>query len=352
MFSDDKDDKDDKYVQTEEADFIDNTFPALCDDLACQSKPEIPVDETLLRTIVRSAKIPIHVFRVDVPSDEFPDHFKMVPRFSYFESLASAILKNNDCDYVFTYNGVRCDDRFPVGISYDLFDPDEIPWRLVLERKPGKRKDFERLHMNSLKYAEYIETGNVTRINNFSREQYATIHRDILQETFQCADTLEAIRNRDAIVAVRIHFSDGSSFVRKMSGDSSIYGVVQGILVSKVRVKDVLYLKQVDNWLHVCLPNAIADVSKYIQDRKITVCFRSVASTPMIVKNIVKIPLSSTIEICRNYVSEKISKKSSVELCFYVEGLFRVYDEEPLFNMCLDEANKLTLYYSLGEAWT
>lgn len=211
--------------------------------------------------------------------------------------------------------------------------------------------------MNSLKYAEYIETGNVTRINNFSREQYAIIHRDILQETFECQDTYKAIKDRSDNVAVRIHFSDGSSFVRKMTGDSSLYGMIQGILVSKVRVKDVLYLKQVDNWLHVCLPNAVADVSRYMGDRKITVTFRSVASTPMIVKNVVKIPVASSIKTCKDYVRKKMSRSlmeptnPNVELYFYLEGLFWVSDEEPLYNLCLDEANRLTLYYSIGEAW-
>src|SRR5690349_25091516 len=128
-------DEDNAFTQpVGEADFIDNIQEAMCFSLTSNLDSDASeIKDPLLRSIIRSAKIPIHVCLTNATlgKEEIRDHFKMVPRFSYFDSLASYILRNNDCNYIFRYNGILCDDRFPVGVVYDLLDPDEIPWKLM-----------------------------------------------------------------------------------------------------------------------------------------------------------------------------------------------------------------------------
>jgi hypothetical protein len=311
-----------------------------------------------IRSIVTRAKIPIHVTIDRAISDSLGidtrDVFKMIPRFSYFDSLASNLLRNNECDFAFYYHGVRCDDRYPVGVIYDILNPIEIPWSLTLKRLTGKRKKSEQIHMNAFKYAEYLETGNIARINHLSKVQCLALQRDITSERFDCEHTF--IKNRRvSALAVRIHFSDGISFVRKMPLDAPIYGIVQGILISNVRVGDIVYLKQVDGWLHISIPTAVPDISDFVQTRKVTVTFRAVASTPMIVHNVIKLSIGETIGICAEYIRQNLQLRNndqdSNNIYLYVEGMFLADEQEPLYNLCLDDSDQMTLYYSLKEAW-
>jgi len=300
-----------------------------------------------IRKMVTNAKIPVHVVY------EGKESFKMVPRFSYFDSIATMILQNNDCNFSFIYRYADgretvCDDRFSVGIVYDMIDPDTLPWRIELRRAEGSRKDYQQHHINALKQAEYLETGSISGISNLSKQQYRKIHSDIQHEEFTCPFTYDLSRER-AKVATRIHFADGTSLVRRMDQNDSVFGIIQGIPVSHVRLKDILYLKNVDNWMHICFPNASVNASNYISSKKLLVTFRAVGSTPQIAKNVVKISSASTIGTCKEYVQKLLSAET--QLFFYFEGLFSTEDAEILYNLCPDGVDRLSLFYSIDQAW-
>jgi hypothetical protein len=341
----------------------DSTAGSSGDDTEDIFSPETKiVTNSAIRTLIKNARIPVHIIY------EGKDYFKMIPRFSYFDATATSITLNNSCNFAFIYrlkdktDEITCDDRFTVGISYDMIDPDTLPWKLELRKLPGKRRDFQKLHMNALKHAEYIEKGNISRISNLSKQQYQDIQKDIYLETFDCphageneigsSNSNKGNKKRQPI-ATRIHFSDGTSLVRKMDKKDSVYGIIQGILVSHVRAGDIPYMKNVDNWLHICFPNAKANVPQCINSRKITITFRSVGSTPMIIQNIIRISSVSTISFCNEYVLKKLGKSvaDGTKLYFYLDGLFLVDDKETLYNLCFENCDKISLYYSDGEAW-
>lgn len=332
------------------------------------------VDNDDIRDLVRNARIPIHVVYTTNKEGVAQDHFRMVPRFSYFDALATSILKNNSCDYSFIYRWKdgserTCDKRFSVGVVYDLMDPDTLPWKLTLRKhdvpsddivteneNDGRLCGFKR-HLNAIKHAEYLEHGNVTRITSLSKKDISEIERDILSETFLCPHIYQG-QHTSKVVAVRIHFADGTSVVRKMGVSDSVYGIIQGIVVSRVRVGDIIYLKDVDNWIHICFPNATPELGNFIKEKKVTVTFRSVGSTPMILQNVVRLSSVATITACLEYVAGKLKiwTKSSMEpisLHFYLDGMLSVSTEEPLYNLCLDDSPscRMTLYYSIGDAW-
>lgn len=306
-----------------------------------------------IRKLVKNARIPVHVI--------YNGHnfFKMVSRFSYFDSLATTIMRNNSCNFEVFYrskegNMIRCDLRYTIGICYDMIDPDTLPWKLDLNKLPGERRDIQKMHMNVLKHSHYLEYGNVTHLSNLSKSQYVDIQRDMLNEIFECPHVTLNSNGQNNPIATRIHFSDGSSLVRKMCTNDSVYGIIQGILVSHVRAGDITYLKNVDNWLHICLPNAKASIQQYINKDKITITFRSVGSTPMITKNIIKISSLSTIAACGAYILKKLGSNvvyNSTKLQFYLDGLFLVDEQESIYNLTLDDSDRLSLYYSIGDAW-
>jgi len=300
----------------------------------------------------------------------------MVPRFAYFDTLATSILKNNTCDFSFIYrsknNTTTCDKRYSIGVIYDLIDPDTLPWKLTLQKETtSSRVNRFKEHLNAVKHADYIERGNVSRITALSRKQISIIERDIVTEQFDCpyiydannANVVNNVNNANGNdvnrhhVAVRIHFADDTSIVRRMKPSESIYGIIQGIVVSRVRIGDILYMKDVDNWMHICFPNATPIIG-HIKEKKVMVTFLSVGSTPMIRQNVVRLSSTATISACVEYIKRKLqldddSDGNTTNLQLYLDGNVSVHPQEALYNLCLNDnvPCRVTLYYSIGDAW-
>jgi len=304
------------------------------------------VDDDEIRDLVRSARIPVHV------TYENREYFKMVARLSYFDALATSILNNNECRFSFLYrskNGemIECDPRFPVGVAYDVLDPDQVPWRLALVKTTGTRVRFEKLYINALKHAEYVEENGVSRISALSRTECDRMYRSMQMETYDDRHAQTSFS-----VATRFHFSDGKTLVKRMKSNATVFGMVQGILISQVKLQEVRYLKYADNWMHICFPNASTDVEQAMKNRKIQVVFRSVGSAPIVRKNVVRLSATSTASACSTYVRKNLNLSSSARVYLYLNGLFAVHDDETLYNLCTeDDQEGITLYYSLSEAW-
>jgi hypothetical protein len=308
--------------------------------------------KNMIRKQVIISKIPVHIIYSGT------DYFKMVSRFSYMDTLATLILKNNSCGFNFFYNNKKLNEKYPIGVLYDLSDPDMLPWKLVLlKNETDLRPDFSMIHLNALKHAEYLETGNIARLTNMSKIQHMQLMRDVSLEKYTNPFILsppDPLRK----VAIRIHFSDGQSLVICNKQNAFIYGIIQGILVEKTQLKHLIMLKNVDNWLHICFPNTITssnisvNIDEQNNNKDIIVTFRSVGSTPIIKNNIIRFNDSTTISNCKEYVSSCLGCNYIIGTMFlYMDGMFSVEDDEPLYNLTLRRKDNLILYYSLCDAW-
>jgi hypothetical protein len=275
--------------------------------------------------------------------------------------LATQILKNNSCGFRFLHKDTVLDERYSVGVLYDIRDPDVLPWELVLYKLDDcERRKAHEIHINALKHAEYVEIGNINVVNNMSRHDHVRLVRDLTMEKYDNPFMYREVPNERPI-ATRVHFSDGNSLIICNRPDVSVFGIVQGLLISKSRAGDLRMLKDVDNWLHICFPNAAAS-STETNDRnggnggnnsnKIVVTFRSVAATPLIKENVVRFPKLTTIKQCRQYIERRLGAQyDGRKLFLYVDGMFLAEEDESLLNIAMDKS-WTTLYYSTVEAWT
>ena len=337
-----------------------------------------------IRTMITSGRIPVHVVHNN------KDYFRNVPRMSYFSSLATSILLNNQCLFTFSLNAPNtretqtsntnniniCDDRFSIGVAYDLSDPSHLPWKLYLttskkddngngnslkenkkiyeetenvKETENERRDMFKEHTNNLRQAEFIETGNIARLNNMSVEEYKRMKKSIMHDNYDISNIF-TIPNKQ--VAVRYHFNDKETIVISHDMHKPLFGVCQGRVLWDVPAVNAIYLKDVDNFLHLCFPNAKAEINSELKE-PVIVTLRPVPGTLLIKDNIVKLSGESRLEVCENYVKKKLNLRGN--LFMYYDGLFLIDKNEPLYNLCVGgkcaKTRKLTIFYSISEAW-
>ena len=221
----------------------------------------------------------------------------------------------------------------------------------LVQRRREQRRDVSVMHMNALKHAEYIETGNVQRLTNMSKKQHLQLARDMSMGNY-ANEIVFPGPEPGRKIATRIHFSDGQSLVISNKPHSVLFGIIQGILVEKTKVENLLVLKSVDNWLHVCFPNTVTSTPLDTTNNEIVVTFRSVGSTPMIKNNVAQFKETATTATCEQYVIKQLGKHcEDGGLFLYVDGMFLAKRDEPLYNLTLRKKKTLTLYYSNKEAW-
>ncbi len=307
-------------------------------------------DDTLnnnIRQLVTSGTIPIHVIYDDT------DHFRKTPRLSYLHNLATTILMNNACDFEFRYGTFILNPLFPIGVLYDLVDCKTLPWEIHLRKLDTSRVNLADVHMNMIKHAEYLEKGTTSRISNFSKEQHKDIETCLIRDDFQ-SNLLFPYENINGLksIATRFHFKDGTSIVSLLDLDSTVFGICQGIILKNEQVKDILYLKSTDYWLHICFPNAYSTIIEEFNEinKKLTVTFRPVGNIAIIKDNLVVIPITTKITTCENYVRRKLNLAKHLRIFLYLDGLFQIFTNEYLFNITPNK-DKITLFYSVGEAW-
>ena len=345
-----------------------------------------------LRKKITSGSIPIHIIF------NGKDYFKICNRFSYFDALATSILKSDLKNFQFFYGEKLCDDKYSIGVCFDVMGCKNLPFTLMLRSfdKDTSRRDIFSEHLNSIKFAEYLEKEKLEKTVNLSKFNHNSITNMLMTEDFlntktmslfynnpyfiKCQDdeneidtktekkignnnNLEkdkSIENNDLVtrlnneknrlkcIATRYHFKDGTTIVVKTPENSRIFGICQGILLPNIMAKDAYVLKDIDNWLHISFSNATSTALQEYKSKKITIVFRPIGGTKIIKDSTIIITITSKVHICENYLKEKLCFSKRVFL--YLEGLFLIDPEEYLFNISMSK-EKITISYSLVEAW-
>jgi hypothetical protein len=326
-------------------------------------------EKMLLRQMIQLGSVPICV---EYDGNEY---YRIVQRMSFFDALATDILRNNSSAFTFmTEDGRLCQRVYPVGVAIDALwshVPHEgFPRRIKLyKHDQEQRSSFSKMFMSSCKHADYVNLGNTSRIDKLpkrSSERISTYVENSAPSLFSLSFfSLDKGCQRE-YVAIRYHFYDGT-VVRKISMNDRIpmpqdgNVVIHGIPVPKeLTGKDAVLFTDLDQWVHIIVRNgSLSSFIGSVTDR-IRVQFLSAGATAMIKGNIVLVSENRTVAFCKEYISRKLlggeidgekkMKMKSNHLYIYSDATFRVHDDELLHSLALGR-KKLVLYYSLSEVW-
>lgn len=294
-----------------------------------------------VNSLIYEGSIPAAITHNDVT------YYKIIQRGSYFDHLATQILRNNTVSYSVMYEHKVLPLDFPVGVAYDLSGVRELPWKIEIHVKdPSQTRESSRdLLLGALRHAEYVTRGYVKDTIRFTKDQLRDLDHQVTsgngvykEERSTAMDSLEN-------VAVRFHFGNGLSKVQSLTPDDTVFGIVQGILLSPSKAKYITSLKHSDNWLHVVLPNA-----KTPMERDSPVCIKlvSVGSTPILKNDILRVSKTKTCGSCMEYIAKKLQFRGRIYM--YVDGIVPMLPSDTIGNYVINK-DKITVYYSIEKAW-
>ena len=303
--------------------------------------------EEQIHNVIKKGSLPIEI------SYDGTVYFKMIHRLSYFDNLATLILRNNECNYNFIYNGKILSKRFTIGVAYDLSSPENLPWTITLTKEKGKRFDYVKHHIMSMKHAEYLQVGNIQKFTNLSKYQHKKLEHVIKCSLWNDPSLDTFISSNNQFTPCRFHFKDGKTKVALMKKDDKIFGICQGILIPKLKVGSLTLFKSIDNWIHVVYPNAMLKMDDN-NSNIIDIILRPVANTPLLKPSTSTLRISDTSRVkdVTNYIKTQI--KDHKEFYLYYESLFLMEPEEHLYNYLINTVknnSKIIIYYSAQEAW-
>lgn len=308
----------------------------------------------LIHDLVTTAKLPLMIHY------DGEVYYKIISRSAYFDNLATNILKNDTCSFVFEFNNVRLEEKYPIGVSYDISQPESLPWEIFLKKKKGTRVDIAKIFTNSVKFSEYLTNGKISHISNMSVKENNSLTESLKHCNLEKLDGImrPLMFENSGKIAVRYHFKNGSSRVTTFDLNekqtertvSSVFGVCQGIILKLYSKQSIIFLKSFDNWLHIALP--LADLN-FEKETLIRVNFIAVAGASVLKNSTIDMQSSVKVKDCQRYLNQQLSPTNSTSTNYYIykDGLFLVDNDEFLRNILFPNEKRLLLYYSKIEAW-
>lgn len=234
---------------------------------------------------------------------------------------------------------------------------------MKLQKLEHEREPFSKVFISSLKFAEFIENGTTAALDKLSRKDIEKISRSVEHHHNHPYILNHSIfdwrqKKQKKKIAVRYHCSKGLSIAKGLQPTDLLTGEAffnNGIkFANEITAADASLFTDVDNWIHVSLPNfTIDDLLKSLDTDKRTTRVQLKAAgggTSMIKDNVLRVSVKRPVSFCREYIRRKLGVTADTEIYLYSTGTFKVHDDE-LLGSLIAGGKDILLYYSLSEVW-
>jgi autophagy-related protein 5 len=190
-------------------------------------KPLSSLSDVEIRKIVWDGTIPIcfQMASSEVTALEKPlPYYLNVPRLSYL-TLVTAPVKEYFSSWApatidelwFDYNGIPLKWHYPVGVLYDLYSNEELPWTITVHfrefpvaqllRCPNM-ETIQSHFNNTLKEAVYLKHGDISKVNALSLQEttdlWEGVKKNVFEVFWRVNEKLKAEKETTKNVPIRI----------------------------------------------------------------------------------------------------------------------------------------------------